>query len=170
MIFSIIAITLSLGLAIFFLVLLLRKKKYLISFLETGIPGKLSYRESIKTRNRYFPCKSGEVLDLSEFPDLQRFRELTRDKEYLVEPWNRVGLPLIEEGKTKVVVYGFIQDDLGNDIAAIPCLRLVETFVTLDNDNPLQGYKEHMLGVKYDNGRELVSLDSLLGIVLYESV
>ena len=145
------------------------RPKYFTFYLEPSTPSLLSYKTSEKTKNRYFPHSLG-VIDLSKHPKLLRFKETIGSKEYLIEPWDREGNLYIEEGKTKVVVFEFLRDPDDNIIAAIPCLRLVETLIEEENDDPLLGYKSTFLGVCWDEGRKMVSSENLLGVVKYESV
>lgn len=165
MIFSISVITI---LAIIFLWERTRPK-YSISYLEPSTPSIDSYRESKKTRNRYFYHSSGRV-DLSKHRELLRFKEINGDKEYLVEPWNRKENLYVKEGVTKVVIFEFLKGLHDNIIAVIPCLRTVETVLEEENNDPLLDYKEIHLGVCWDSGRKIVNSENLFGIIRYESI
>ena len=148
------------------------RSTYLISYLETGTPKLESYKPSKKTKNRYFHFSDG-LIDLFKHPELLRFKETFGSKEYLVEPWKRDKNLYIEEGKTKVVVFEFLKDQQGNVMTIIPCLRLVETVMERENNDPLLEYKETSLGVCWNDGekkRKIVESDFLLGIVRYESI
>ena len=168
MIFSIL-ISILLLIIIFVIWKIKTRPKYLLSFVETGSPRLESYRPSKKTKNKYFSHPDG-IIDLSKHKEYLRFREITGDKEYLVEPWGRTKNLYIEEGKTKAIIFEFVKDQQDKIVAVIPCLRLIETLLEEENNNPLLGYKETYLGVYWDGKRKMVKSDYLLGIVKYESV
>ena len=168
MIFSCLGILIVLGI----LTLVWWKKtrpKYLLSYCEPGKLGSGSYRESEKTRNRYFPWESG-VIDLKKHPKYIRFRETWGTKEYLVEPWDRYEKLFVSEGKTKVIVYEHQPTKTGG-ILLVPCLRTVETIITKDTTDFLTGYKETELGVvSMDNERKIIKSENILGVVKYEGI
>lgn len=145
-----------------------KRKPYTLSFIEPSTPRLDSYRESVKTKKRYFPHESG-VIDLKRHPELLRFREVWGTKEYLVEPWRRDGDLYITEGETKAVIFEILETENGG-IVAIPCLRTIETIIHEDNNDPLTGYKETFLGIAWDEGRKVVKSENVLGLVKYESI
>lgn len=168
MYFSIIVVVLI----IIFLCFLGYKKyswKTYIGYLEPYESSVGSYREGEFTRNKFF-CYKGGMIDLKKHPEYQRFH-VTGGKDVLVKVWNRNEELVLDEGKTKVAIFE-VTEDLGGTLIAIPCLRVVESIIVDENNDPLEEYKTTFLGVSWGSGeyRKVLPSENLIGVVEYESL
>lgn len=168
MIFSGLGLLILLGI-ISFVVWKITRPKYLLFFLDPSGKAEIeSIKHSILTKNRYFPWKSG-LVDLKKHPEYIRFREIDGNREYLVEPWIRDKNLFLKEEETKVVYVKRIMSRFG--IFLVHCLGTVESILTKETNNYLQGYKETELGiVSEDNTRRIIKSEDIFGIVIYEGI
>ena len=144
------------------------KWKIYLGYLEEGDATLGSYRVGKKINNRFF-FHSGGRVDLKKHPEYLLFETTKGKKRVLVEPWKREGNLYLEEGKTKVAVFDFVEDAAGN-VIAIPCLRTVDTVVNEDTNDVLEGYKKTYIGVFWGEGKhKLILSEHLIGVVKYES-
>ena len=167
MYFSIIAIILVAICGIF----LYRKYswKTYIGYLEPFEASSDSYKKGEYSKSKYFYYSEG-VINLKKHPELQRFHVIG-GKDVLVKPWDRQENLLIDEGKTKVAIFEVI-DDLNGIYIGIPCIRVVESIIVDETNDPLSEYKKTSLGVSWGNGEyhKVLPGENLIGTIEYESL
>lgn len=140
-----------------------------VGWLEPGTASLKSWKKGELKKVRYFQHDSGRV-DLKKYPGLMIYH-VKGQRDVLVEPWTRKENLYLEEGKSKLAIFETIYNESGMPII-IPCLRKLENIITLENDNVLEGYKETLLGVSWNDGADYITVESnkLIGVVKYESV
>lgn len=145
-----------------------RSWKISVGYLVSGEATPEGYRENEYQKTRYFRHKDG-IIDLKKHPEFLKFM-VSGGGEVLVEPWTREGDLYLEEGITKLAIFEILDTDYG--IIAIPCLRLLETIIDEEVDDPLVGYHKTALGVSWGDKKyhRILPGENLIGIVRYESI